>query len=817
MSNKGNASDLLINFDNLSFDDDTNDLIADIHASHSGQQAEETAPMASMPFMCSTTPIYKLLGSSTIDLNDNNPFDQLDKRANLSDDPFEIVENAACANSSKQRAECIVETGTLISLDSPTLTRDELVTVSPAKPCDTPKSVQNATQKTPTGLREAPTKPQSGSPSGRTRNKTRPDSLSLLKYSFSNSRTEPNGDNASPTAGEDLPGDEQMAHKHKMSMLAMRRNSNDDSFDDIWSTKPNLIDSQTDIDIDFDSDIAELNIPMLVEPKAQQKSPESTESTTLNETVDDAKEHKHVHRNDLLVKLASIKQNNLSSPVRATVRASISPVQGDPAADAPAVEQPLANADEPFYTPKSHFSAVRPEHLMTANNPNSLIDNLRHLVNQCDDELQQSEAKNLLDNLSSLLTKEKAPGLGPRSNTFTELKPLKRQNTFNIDDEKPAETGPAKDTSAENGKQAGENVATDELISIGQADEQSDAVEAEQAAPVHDAKITTAATGPDYSDIVRQIQAVLGAQQNINVLQPNAQQQNALNPIILVIPQTNEVRDSPQAADARHVPLRARSRSLNLKEKPIAALKAMQAKNELQQRQSALPTTPSKRAPVLRRSSFGVIQRPAAPSSAAPATQLANVFESQGKATANAAALRRRSLQTLPTDAKVPAPVQAKGLAALNRRRSFQSATSASSGVRSPSPKPSAPSTSNLTRRRSFNSPLSAKDTPQKLKTSYGIMRKPTAPPTNLKIRVTQALGSKATGSSTRAAPMKAVVPMKCVATAATATKEHVSPADSKRDKSLITSTPRNFAIPKPSGSIRKGMRIQSVERHWPN
>lgn len=811
MSNEDNASDLLINFDNLSIDDSTNNSTADNHASHTENNAQ-------MPFMCSTTPIYKLLGSSSSDLNDNNPFDQLDKKANLSDDPFEIVENAACSNSSNQEAERVVEMGTLISLDSPILARDDLLSRqlsgSPVKQCDTVKSVLNTSQTTPTGLRSTPTKPQHGSPGGRSRTKQRPDSLSLLKYSFSNSRSEATGDNASPAASEDSLDDEQMTQKHKKNMLAMRRNSNDDSFDDIWSTIPNFIDSQTDIDIDsdIDSDIAKLKIPMLVETKAQSKSPESIVSTTLHETVDDVKEHKHVHRNDLLVKFASIKQNNLSSPVRSKEAANISPVHIEPVEVVAPTEEPVANADEPFITPKSQYSAVRPEYLLPANNPNSLIDNLRHLVNQCDDELQQSEAKHLLDNLSSLLTKEKPPGLGPRSNTFIEPKPLQRQNTFNIDDEKNAKNEQETNNTAESGQKMESktnNVETGELITIGDVEEESQAINVEEVAPVQDTNTLTTSTVPDYSDIVRQIQAVLGAQQNFNILQQNSQQQNvqALNPIIVVIPQTNEVRDSPQVADPRPALVRSRSRSLNLKEKPLAALKAIQAKNELQQRQSLLPATPSKRTSLVRRSSFGAIQRPAVTSGTAPSAQLANVLELQpnAKAAANTGSLRRRSLQTLVSDSKEPAPAQKKEPTAINRRRSFQSTNS---GIRSPSPKASASSgSSSLTRRRSFNNPLAtAKDTPQKLKTSYGILRKPSVPPTNLKIRVTQTLGSKAAGSSTRAAPMKAVVPMNCVAPTLTATKDIISPSDNKRDKSLITSTPRSLYIPKPSESIKKGM-----------
>lgn len=800
MSQKGNVNDLLINFDNLAIDDSTNAPTTDNHASYTNNQHSEShAKSASMTFMCSATPIYKLLGSGSIDVNDNNPFDQMDKKANLADDPFEIVEYAACANTSNPKSDRVVEMGTLISLDSPILVRDDTPIAHSEdscfnEKCDTLISVQNTSHKMATTLKETPTKVNS--PTGKSRGKPRTDSLSLLKYSFSNSRSEVNTDNnTSPTLNDSI-NDDQMIHRMKLSTLAMRRNSNDESFDDIWSTKPNLIDSQTDIDIesDIDSDLATLNIPMLNESKTQTKSPEHIDAH--NVSVDEAKEPKNVHRNDLLEKLASIKQNNLSSPRRSNVTA---PVHNESVDEVKLIETRDSD-DEPF-TPKSQYSTIRPEQLMSANNPNSLIDNLRQLVNQCDDQLKQSEAKHLLDNLSSLLTKDKAPGLGPRSNTFIEPKPIQRQGTFSIEKDEQDEKS---DEDKRPVEEESNNVTTDELVTI---DKEEKVIASNESS----IKEPRPSTSPDYSDIVKQIQAVLSAQQNANLLQSNAQQQNtqARNPIIVVIPQSNDVCDILQTNEARNMPSRARSRSLNLKEKPLAALKAAQAKNEIQQRQAALPITPIKRPFLTRRSSFGAIQRPvvgATPQS----THLEKVTESKlnvktTTTTANAATLRRRSLQTLITDTKEPVVAQKKETTTLNRRRSFQCpSTSTSSGIRSPSPKPNMSNASSLTRRRSFNNQPVPKDTPQKLKSSYGILKKPAAAPSNLKIRVTQTLGSRAAGTSTRAAPMKAVVPMSCVAPSLLPAKDIVSPIENKRDKSLITSTPRNFSIPKPSDSLKK-------------
>lgn len=700
MSQKGNANDLLINFDHLTIDDSTNAPTTDNNASHTNQPSANNANSASMPFMCSTTPIYKLLGSGSIDLNDNNPFDQMDKKANLADDPFEIAEHAACASTSNPKADRVVEMGTLISLDSPTLARDDTPfsffdDTSANQKCDTPKSsnVQDASQKLVT-LKDTPTK--LSSPTNKTRGKGRNDSLSLLEYSFSNSRTKPNTDITSPTPNEDLPADDQMVNKIKLSTLAMRRNSNDDSFDDIWSTKPNFIDSQTDIDVDsdIDSDLAKLNIPMLNESKskAPAKSPEHIDA--LNDSVDEARETKKVHRNDLLVKFASLKQNNLSSPRRSNVAASTS---NDSIDDVKPVET-NESTDEPF-TPISQYSTIRPEQLLPANNPNSLIDNLRQLVNQCDDQFKQSEAKHLLDNLSSLLTKDKAPGIGPRSNTFTEIKPIKRQGTFSIEKE---ENNEKCDEDKISDKEQSNNVTTDELVTIDKPDK---VIELDES-PI---EATKTSTSPDYSDIVKQMQTVLNAQQNASLLQSNSQQQNtqAMNPIIVVIPsQTNDICDIRQANEARNAPSRVRSRSLNLKEKPLAALKAAQAKNEMQQRQAALPITPIKRPALTRRSSFGTIQRPAA-GNTQQSSQLERVTEyklsSKTTTSANAGTLRHRSLQAPITDTKEPVPAQKKETTTINRRRSFQCPpTPTSPGIRSPSPKPGMSNASSLTRRRSL-------------------------------------------------------------------------------------------------------------------
>lgn len=803
MSQQGSTNDLLINFDNLSFEERTNDQNTTENASHT--TTENTS--ASMSFMCSTTPIYKLLGTGSNDLNDNNPFDQMATQATLSDDPFEIVENAACARSTESKSVRIVETGTLISLDSPTLLQEDIISrftqVTSDGKCDTPRTVQNIEQKNSDNLKETPTKLVS--PSSKSRNKPKSDSKSLLKYSITNSRSDLFTENGSPIPSDESAGEDLLMQKQKVKMLAMRRNSNDDSFDDIWSTNLNLIDSQTDIDVDSDtdSDLATLNIPMLNESRNQSKSPSSI--VTANETADEIKEHKNSNRNDLLVKFASIKQKNLSSPMCSNAS---EPVYNDSVdvkstSDANLITRNEDN-EEP-YTPKSQYSSIRPEHLLSANNPNSLIEELRLLVNKCDDEFKQSEAKHLLDDLSSILTKHKPRSIGPRSNTFDideKLKPqpIQRQGTFNIDDEAKSEA----DKTAEMPNMENNNVPTDTLIAI-----DTDASIPSKMVETEEKKI---ATTPDYSDIIKQIQAVLGAQQNVNVLQANSQQQNAqnVNPIIVVFPQSKDLCDIRQADDACQPPIRSRSQSLTLKDKPIAALKATQAKKEIQQRQSMLSITPLRRPSVSRRSSFGGVQH----STVNTNPQTVKQTPINVKSTVNTPTLRRRSLQMLPTDNKDPAPVVKKETATINRRRSFQYPSSASSGIRSPSPKPTPPTTSNLIRRRSFSQPL-AKDSPQKMKSSYGILKKPTVTPANLKIRVTQALGSRVSGASTRTAPMKAVIPMGCIAPASAPPKDSISPIE---NKSLVTSTPRSFMLLKPSESLKKSKLrkiCNSDERKW--
>lgn len=98
MSQKNIMENLLIDFNNIIADDQPSDDDQSKQTPISDENiAANEQTVMSMPFHCSSEPLYKLLSIQSDHIEDNNPFDHLDKQAGLLDDPFEIVENAALA------------------------------------------------------------------------------------------------------------------------------------------------------------------------------------------------------------------------------------------------------------------------------------------------------------------------------------------------------------------------------------------------------------------------------------------------------------------------------------------------------------------------------------------------------------------------------------------------------------------------------------------------------------------------------------------------------------------------------------------------
>lgn len=790
MTQKANSENLLIDFNNLNVDDgspsiDWTNQISNKSISSEEKNASTKTSSESMAFLCSSEPLYKLLNSSSVDADDNNPFDHLDKQACLSDDPFEIVENAAL-NSSSVTAEgdlLMVETGTLISIESPILKSESKNPTHSKGVFDTPKK-SHSTSETYDSVQYTSPTPKSispkllASPTGKSRGKTKSTSLNLLKYSLSNSRLDLVGVSGSH-GDEILSGDETTQKKQKLGVTIDQRDPNkDDSFDDIWSTKPNLIDSQTDIDIDsdVDSDIAILNIPMLNSLKKGSKSDEKSPPKEGDQTVEDSAETKAVNRSEMLEKFASIKQKIPQSPMTIDTSAATVPVHNK-TVDVKCAQ--VTENSEPF-TPKSQYSTVLLQQDSSTDNTNSLIENLMKLVDQCDDKSKQSTAKHLLDDLSSILkTTNKANESQEKTdNGFRPPQPIRRQGTFSI--EKDTNDSPNDDKFCE-AEYSNGSIKTDGEES------QIDA---------------------DLSEVMKQIQNAFGTHQNVNMVQSMENSTStACNPTYIVVMADYGTNGENQ---------RIRSQSLTLKEKPLAAIRAAQLKQEQSRVQPTQVSNPVKRPTLQRRSSFGTITR----------TTPQNEKEIQSKPPVPSTkpdaskVIRRRSLQ-MPTtaNAKPPSkesePLLMKPLNPVTRRRSFQIPPTLSGGIRSPSPKqnqnlnlirPNAPirlqssTTGTLTRRKSFavDSMNSAKDTPQKLKTSYGIMKKPSVPPAtrNLKIRVSQTVGGRST------APLRAVVPINRVASKLLI-DETVSSIDDNKSNSLITSTPRSILSKSPAKSIK--------------
>lgn len=810
MSHGENKENLLIDFSFLNVDDQN--ASSSNHARVNNDavvlltpvKSTNTAKPTSESLLCSSQPLYKLLNFETNDIQDNNPFDHLDKQACLSDDPFEIVENAALVlsdaqTSSSERVK--VETGTLISLDSPINIASESKNssnIETAYACDTPKSsndtrnafqnvtqsqdsVQNTSQKLNSNSKNGSPK-SLASPSGKSRSKTKSStSLNLLKYSLSNSRTDLTTESGS-LSDDNQSGDEAQQKKQKVSTVVRHDSGADDSFDDIWATKPNLIDSQNDIDIDVDSDIdndiAKLNIPMLsvstADPKmnAEFAAANSNQSNEMDEPI----ETKALNRNELREKLASIRQKNPSSPAPIDVTTTI-PIHNQTVDIL--VNRKKANGnnneDEPV-TPKSQYSSVLLQQSSSMENPNALIENLKKLVDQCNDKSKQTTANHLLDNLCSILTTNNDNDDDDTSKNQVKKRspqPIKRQGTFSIE---------------KNSSDIDESV----IPKVNCAEENTKA----------DPEIQ--AIDPSLSQVVKQIQNVLGAHhQNINVLQTNVSSSDSsapvANPTYIVVmaqPATGFEDEDFQK------PYRNRSQSLTLKDKPLSANRTTPQQQKVDQtnrNHEAVPiSTPIKRPILQRRSSFGALTRTTSNIGKEPESKPANIPLGNPSTL-----IRRRSFQGSAGKLDEPVPVQAKPLNPVTRRRSFQ-VSSTTSKIRSPSPKTNLNSyrapitTGTLTRRKSLVNDLT-KDSPQKMKTSYGIMKKPAAPPASkFKIRVSQAVGG-------RSAPLRAVVPMNRVASLLLI-NETVSSVDENKSAALITSTPRCIASTSPAAKSKTGM-----------
>lgn len=767
MSHQGNSDDLLIDFDILKLDDSEtiNKQPSNVSTFIENKNFEDETRQ-SMPFICSTVPIYKLWSSgASNDIESNNPFDQMDKQAALLDDPFEIVENAV-AHPIEMRVDNIVETGTLISIDSPTNNRIDTSDILQNNDKSKIKNANDAVHNISLSsyLEQSRSTPRKTSPTGKHRCKTKNNSLNLLKYSLSNSRSDMFSENGSPGFSDDNVPTDEKSQKKIAKFTSRKDSSTDDSFDDIWATKPNLIDSQTDMDIesDVDSDLANLNIPML--SSATEKEAENEDLAQHSKTSPEQKqsaEIKHSNRSELIEKLASIKLKNPSSPMQFSISLNQEQVH-DQTVDMK-YHQRLKFEDEPV-TPKTHYSTIPQQHQVKANNPDFLIEHLKNLVDQCEDINKQTAAKSLLDNLSSILNlNQKGENIKMKAEVELDSykrQPIKREGTFNLD---------------ECGK--------DNITEV--TNQQSDMVPEAYADDM-----------PGLSQVMKQIQNVLGTHQSISVLQTNMQsisQETAetsaavqpANPTYIVVmaqPPLNKnnglILDDKDSFE--QYPLRTRSQSLSLKERPVATLLASQNKLDPQ----PIEVTPIRRLTLPRRSSFTAMTTPSFSkrSDSKENKQIKSITESKVEPTSTFK--RRTSLQLKPEPQSVPQ----KNMN-LMRRRSFQE--SYTSRIRSPSPKTSIHSrlTSGVgvTRRKSINNEVDGKHSPQKVKTLH-MMKKPPVPPAtrNLKIRVTQTMAARST------APLRATVPINCVVPLLM-DGEMVSPIEDYKAKSLITSTPRSI------------------------
>lgn len=777
-----------------------NNLLIDFDASSGPNSTAESNASQKMPgesianvtdsvsLFRSSVPLYKLLdshGMGSIDAADNNPFDCMVKQAGLLDDPFEIVENAAKAVPSTNVEHHYVKTGTLISLDSLDLpspssepNQDDIIEISSSssdtghqepisdKQMQNPAATVNDEQTPPPATTHnafVGMVNNMSTPLSRSSAKTKSSALHLLKFSLSNNRMDSTSDNGSPILAEheSSSGEEYATALHQKMLnsktLMLRTPSADESFDDLSATKPNwVVDSETDMenDSDVDSDIAKLNIPMLTTKIASgcgdmAATVKPTEAD--KKQIEDESKSRHqdavLNRDKLMEKLASIKLRHPSPTGEEISTESIEEKHVD--------NVPLIQVDAGIRTANSEFARSALSASLKAENSNSLIENLKKIVDQCDDKQKQLQAKTLLESLCTILKldgEKKQVTSEKSSSSFeqTPPKPIVRQGTFNIDRGNDSEGKP-------------EISATDDTTPTPKTSHE----------PKSQSPSETGAMNSALSQVLKDLQSVLGTNQCVNVVQTNIQPQKAdgTNPTYIVVmgASSNDTMEigSPQLNVTHRT---YRSHSFSSRDRPVAAVRAAQVKAEQQRPQQTASAcqTPMRPPTLTRRSSFGSITRSKNIEPVAlppkPATTI----------------LRRRSLQ---------GPLPSSNLRPPSPRSSFSAKSTTPFNLTAPS------SDSMPAKRRSLLSSTNAaaKDSPSKMKSSYSIIKKPQAPPLvrNLKIRVKESFA----GAGRSSAPMRAVVPMNRVAPLMMI-NESVSPIDDKRRKGLITSTPRSLAPP---------------------
>lgn len=199
----------------------------------------------------------------------------------------------------------------------------------------------------------------------------------------------------------------------KEEKFELRHDSgSDDSFDDIWSTTPNLIDSEIDVESDLDYDIAKLNIPMLKIFVPNSPCKDIASFDPIDSETKESIQSKTLNRNSILEKFASIKQKIPQSSAicsKSAVSTSSSSLPLPlPFSTIPIHKHTTRNIGNS--TPSTQCSQIELQHHQQPtmpDNPDWFINNLRQLIDQCDDKLEQNTAKHLLDDLSSILTKKK--------------------------------------------------------------------------------------------------------------------------------------------------------------------------------------------------------------------------------------------------------------------------------------------------------------------------------------------------------------------------------------------------------------------------
>lgn len=361
MSRSENCGNLLIDFSKITESNEPPDDSNQNKFATATTLNDSLSTKRANRILCSSQPLYKLLADSN-DVEDSNPFDHFEKKAGLLDDPFETVEIAALILADPVVATPVgevpeVKMATLISFDS-----------TMSEPLN---SIENTPQKHSSATKTISQKSSSSS--------------------------------SSNSCSDSIAFTDIVSYSEENLCAELRRDSGlDDSFDDIWSTIPNLIDSQTEIDFgsDTDSDIAKLNIPMLKISVANSQLEGNAATNPGNSDIKKSIETKTLDRSNIVEKLASIKLKEVSMKPRIPIYNQAVHINNG--------SQLHENFDNDAITPATLRSPVEAQHQhqnATGNNAESLIKNLQELVDQCDDKRKQIKAKHLLNGLSSILTK----------------------------------------------------------------------------------------------------------------------------------------------------------------------------------------------------------------------------------------------------------------------------------------------------------------------------------------------------------------------------------------------------------------------------